>query len=131
SALKTRRATIEERQYELESRPDPEQIRQDDMKRSLERSLHNPPLTDIWSGIALNDLLRAIQDAHTHAGGPDVPLSPEVTQHINLTPGVTSGGTGLLKNGGKLSWPHVLRKSPFDEDRKQINAQVQDAVKQA
>src|SRR5262245_37348521 len=60
SALQTRRATMEERQYELSLRPDPEQIRQDDMKRSLERSRNNPPLTDIWSGTALNDLLRTI-----------------------------------------------------------------------
>jgi hypothetical protein len=132
SSLQTRRATLEERQYELSLMPDPEQIRQDQMRRSLERSRHNPPLTDIWSGIALNDLLRNIQDAHTHgASGPDVSLSPDVTQHINLTTGTTYGGTGLLKNGGQLSWPYVLRKSNFNDDRKQINAEVQDAVKQA
>lgn len=132
SALQTRRATIEERQYELSLMPDPEKIRQDQMRRSLERSRHNPPPTDIWSGTALNDLLRDIQNAHTRGvNGPDIPLSSDVLQHINLTTGVTYGGAGLLKNGGKLSWPYVLRKSAFSENRKQIDEQVQAAVRQA
>jgi hypothetical protein len=132
SSLQTRRASIEERQYELSLMPDPEQIRQDQMRRSLERSRRNPPSTDIWSGTALNDLLRDIQDAHTRGvNGPDISLSPDVLQHINLTTGVTYGGAGLLKNGGKLSWPYVLRRSTFNEDRKKIDGQVQEAVKQA
>ncbi|HEY7312862.1 MAG TPA: hypothetical protein VH643_26095 [Gemmataceae bacterium] len=132
SSLQTRRATIEERQYELSLMPDPEQIRQDQMARSLARSRNNPPSTDIWSGTALNDLMRSINDAHTRgASGPDVPLSPEVVQHINVTTGVTYGGTGLLKDGGKLSWPYVLRKSTFNAERNKINEQLQTAVKQA
>jgi hypothetical protein len=132
SALQTRRATIEERQYELSLMPDPEQIRQQNMMRSLQRSRNNPPLTEIWSATALNDLLRAIQDAHTRGvQGPNIPLSPEVVDHINLTTGSTYGGTGLLKNGGKLTWPFALRQSAFDTERNQLNAQVQMAVKQA
>jgi hypothetical protein len=132
SALQTRRATIEERQYELSLMPDPEQIRQQNMMRSLQRSRNNPPLTEIWSATALNDLLRAIQDAHTRGvTGPNIPLSPDVVEHINLTTGSTYGGTGLLKNGGKLTWPFALRQSTFDTERNQLNAQVQMAVKQA
>ncbi len=132
SALVTRRQTIEERQYELSLMPDPEQIRQDQMMRSLRRSRNNPPPTDIWAGTALNDLLRAIQTAQSNGvNGPDVPLSPEVVQHINLTTGTTYGGTGLLKNGGKLTWPYILRQSMFTDDRNQLNQQLQTAVKEA
>ena len=131
SALQTRRAAIEERQYELSLMPDPEQIRQQNMMRSLQRSRNNPPLTDIWSGTALNDLLRSIQDAHTRGvTGPSIPLAPDVVEHLNLTTGTTYGGVGVLKNGGKLSWPFVLRQSTFDSERNKINEQIQMAVKQ-
>ena len=41
------------------------------------------------------------------------------------------GGTGLLKDGGKLTWPFVLRQSTFDAERTQLNEQLQQAVKQA
>jgi hypothetical protein len=132
SALVTRRKTIEERQYELSLMPDPEQIRQDQMMRSLQRSRNNPPPTDIWAGTALNDLLRAIQTAQSNGvNGPDVSLAPDVVQHINLTTGTTYGGTGLLKNGGKLTWPYILRQSMFTDDRNQLNQQLQTAVKEA
>jgi hypothetical protein len=132
SALQTRRATLEERQYELSQQPTAEELRQKDLQYDLQRSRHNPPSSEIWSGSALNDLLRAIKDGQSHGLiGPEVPLSPEVVRHINLTAGTTYGGTGLLKNDGKLSWPAVLRKSDFDKERNKINEQIQKAVMQA
>src|SRR6185312_7484583 len=100
--------------------------------RALQRSRHNPPMTEIWSGKALNDLLRGIQTAQSRGTtGPDVPLQPDVVKHINLTTGVTSGGTGLLKNDGKLTWPFILRQSMFDTERKQLDGQMRQAVKEA
>jgi hypothetical protein len=132
SSYDTRRKEIEERQYELSLMPDPEQIRQQEMMRSLQRSRNNPPSTDIWSGKALNDLLRAIQDGHSHGlTGPTVMLSTDVVQHINLSTGVTYGSTGLLRDGGKLKWPFILRQSQFADPRAKIEGQVQQAVKQA
>ncbi len=132
SALQTRRATLEEREYERSLLPDPEQIRQKQMMKSLERSRNNPPSTDIWSATALNDLLRAIQTAQTRGtSGSDVPLSPEVLKHINTTTGKSYGGVGLLRDGGKLTWPSVLRQSMFDAPRKRMDELLPQAVKQA
>lgn len=132
SALKTRRATIEERQYELSIQPTAEDLRQKDLRYNLQRARHNPPKTEIWSGGALNDLLRAIQDGQSHGlTGPEVPMPSDVLKHINLTTGTTYAGVGLLKDDGKLSWPAVLRKSTFDQERKKIDEQFQLAVKQA
>ncbi len=132
SALKTRRATLDERQYELAQMPDPEQLRQKDLMKSLQRARNNPPLTEIWSGGALNDLFRAIKDGQSHGlKGPEVPLSYEVLRHVNLTTGTTYGGVGLLRDGGKLTWPAVLRQPSFDAERKTIDEQIQKAVKQA
>jgi hypothetical protein len=132
STYQTRRAGIEERQYELSMMPDPEKIRQEQMMRSLERSRNNPPAVDIWSGRALNDLLRTIRDAQSRgANGPDVPLSPEVIRHVSFTTGTTRGGPGLLKDGGKLTWPYALRTSDFADERKKVDEQMEQAVRQA
>jgi hypothetical protein len=132
SALQTRREALLERQYELSLQPDPEQIRQQQMMKSLQRSRNNPPSTDIWAGTALNDLLRAIQSAHTRgATGPEVTLSPEVLRHINMTTGTTYGGIGLLRNDGRLTWPYVLRQSTFEAQRKQLDELLPQAVKEA
>jgi len=132
SALKTRRATIEERQYELSIRPTAEDLRQKNLQYNLQRARHNPPKTEIWSGGALNDLLRAIQDGQSHGlTGPEVPMPSDILKHINLTTGTTYAGVGLLRDDGKLTWPAVLRKSTFDQERKKIDDQFQLAVKQA
>jgi hypothetical protein len=132
SALQTRRATIEERQYELSLRPDPEKIRQDQMMRSLQRSRNNPPLVEIWSGTAINDLLRDIQSAQIRGTtGREVPLPPEVLQHINVTTGTTYGGIGLLRDNGKLTWPYVLQQSFFDNQCKRLDELLPQAVNEA
>ncbi|MGH7224694.1 MAG: hypothetical protein ACRELF_15840, partial [Gemmataceae bacterium] len=133
SALETRRATLEERQYELSLRPDPEQIRQQQMMKSLERSRHNPPLVEIWSGSALNALLRDIQSAGTDGiSGADVPLAPDILKHLNVTTGTTYGGIGLLRDGGKLNWPYALRQAKiFDVERKRLDKLLPQAVKLA
>lgn len=132
SALQTRRATMEERQYELSIQPSAEDLRQKDLKYNLQRARHNPPRTEIWSGGALNDLLRAIQDGQSRGvTGPEIALSDDIRRHLNLTTGSTYAGIGLLRDDGKLSWPAVLRKSTFDQERNSINEQIQKAVKQA
>jgi hypothetical protein len=132
SALETRRQSILERQWELSLQPDPEQIRQQQMMKSLQRSRNNPPLTEIWSATALNDLLRAIQTAQSRGtNGREVPLSSDVLRHINVTTGTTYGGIGLLRESGKLTWPFVLQQSFFDDGRKRLDELLPQAVKDA
>jgi hypothetical protein len=132
SALQTRRASIEERQYELSLQPSAEELRQKDLAYRLQISRNNPPKTMIWSGQALNDLLRAIKDRQSRGQfGPEVPLSPEVVRHINVTTGTTYGGVGVLKDGGKLTWPFALRQPLFDSERNKLNQMFQQAVQQA
>jgi hypothetical protein len=132
SHLQTRRATLEERQYELSLQPTAEDLRLKQQTYDLQRARKNPPLAEIWSGGALNDLFTAIKDGQSHGlTGPEVPISYEVLQHINLTTGTTYGGVGLMRDGGKLTWPAVLRKSEFDMERKKIDEEIAKAVKQA
>jgi hypothetical protein len=132
SELDTRRKTIQQRQWELAQQPDPEEERQKDMHRALMRARNNPPAVEIWSGDALNAMLTAVQGAQARGiKGPLVPLSPDLVRHINVTTGVTRGSTGLLKAGGKLSWPYALRQPTFDGDRSAIDKALRDAISQA
>jgi hypothetical protein len=130
--LDTRKKTIEQRQWELAQMPDPEEERQKDMYRALNRARNNPPAVEIWSGDALNSMLTAFQGAQSHGiKGPLVPLPPDLVRHINVSTGVTRGSTGLLKAGGKLSWPFILRQPMFDADRAAVTKPLEQAVRQA
>jgi hypothetical protein len=132
SHLDTRRQTIEQRQWELAQVPDPEEERQRDMYRALNRARNNPPAVEIWSGAALNSMLTAIQSAQSRGiKGPSVPLSPDLVRHINVTAGVTRGSTGLLRDSDNLPWPFVLRQPMFDGDRAAVTKPLQAAVRQA
>ncbi len=58
SSIQTRRAFIEQAEWEREHMPDPEKIRQKALERELSRARVSPPLTDVWSARSLNALLR-------------------------------------------------------------------------
>jgi len=92
--------------------------------------MNAPPINEILSGLSLNSLLTNIQGLQSKGGyGPTVPIDPEVLKHINLT--VTVGSDVVMfKDGGKLKFPFVLRDTPFDKDREQIQDLVYKAVKE-
>ncbi len=123
SYLQTRRATIEEADWEREQMPDPEKIRQQALERELTHARVRPPLTDIWTARSLNALLRnsiAIQSEGVKA--PTVPLNEDIVKHINVTASTAHGNVGLLKNnGGDLEWPEPLNRSIFKDDREKID----------
>jgi hypothetical protein len=132
SSLDTRRKTEEQRQWELAQRPDPEEERQKDMYRALNRARNNPPGVEIWSGDALNSMLTALQSVQLRGvRGPLVPLQSDLLRHINVSTGVTRGSTGLIRDGGKLPWPFALRQPMFNDNRAAIEKPLNAAVRQA
>lgn len=129
---KTRRAAIEEAEWERAHMPDPEKIRQERIARDLDQARNNPPATTIWSGKALNSLLDyLIAQQGRGAKGPDVPLSEDILKSINLTSGDSRGNAGLLRNEGKLQWPLPLMGKDFKEARESLNRNLQTAAKTA
>ncbi len=134
-AIETARATLQEQEYERDEwlrRTDPETQKQKDLERALRRSLNDPPLTEIWSGTALNAILKDIQNAQSSgANGPPVFVDAEWLPHINLTTGVTTAGVGMLKDLTRFNWPLPLRKNDFRKEREQIEEMTRKAVAQA
>jgi hypothetical protein len=140
SALQTRRALIEEIEWEREHMPDPEKMRQKALERELSHARVSPPLNDIWTARSLNALLHHLvaqqgrllaQQDQGGAAGPDVPLNEDILAHINYQIGNTRGNVGLLKDGGALKWPLPLTRAPFQEVRKNIESLMAEAYRSA
>jgi len=130
SSLETRRAMIEEAEWERAHMPDPEKIRQRTLERQLNRARRTPPPNDIWSAAALNTLLRhLITQQADGAKGPRIQLSEDLVNHINVKVGDSVGHIGLLKKGGELDWPESLQGSTFKEGREQLNDLMRRAYK--
>jgi len=132
SSLDTRRAILNEWQYEQKMRPTPEGQRQKDQAYNLRRARNDPPRVEIWDGSVLNTLLVSIQQMQLGGlRGPFVPLDPDMVRNINLTAGTTAGNVGLLKTGGKLEWPFALQSEIFATDRAKMDALAAQAVNEA
>jgi hypothetical protein len=130
SQLDTRRKIWEEARYERMSLMNSEQVRLANMQSALDRARREPPLSEIWSGQSLNDLLRhLIEQQGKDVKGPTVPISDDILKHINLTAGPGTGNVGLLRTD--LKWPAPLRRPEFDEPRKSLNVKIPNAVDEA
>jgi hypothetical protein len=129
-AIKTRRAMMEQAEYEWAHRPDPEKIRQEALRRELDRARVSPPLTEIASGRSLNALLRhLIAQQGQGVRGPNVPLSEDNLKSINLTAGDTRGNVGLLKDNGNLQWPPSLQGEAYKDPREDLSRHMKDAFR--
>jgi hypothetical protein len=132
AASDTRMKISQERRYEAAQQPTPEDIRQQEIVANLNRAMNNPPLIEIWSGNALNAILMALQQAQSQGlRGPNVPLAPDLLSHINVTTGVTTAGSGMLKSLNNFNWPMVLRTDSFKNGRENIEKLARQAVQQA
>jgi hypothetical protein len=130
--IDTRRKAFDEYLYEREKTPTPEEERQRAMLQQLNRSRNNPPVTEIWSGKALNDLLADLRKGTKDVASLrnfQVPLDEEGLKHINVSKG--TGNVGLLKNEGRLSWPVALSGEEFKPERERVSALAREAVSQA
>src|SRR5205823_5331689 len=64
--------------------------------------------------------------------GPTIPLDEAILKQINLTSGQGGNSSiGLLKDGGKLSWPLPLRGRDYKTDRDRLTQLAAEAFKQA
>jgi hypothetical protein len=92
--------------------------------------LRDPPAVEIWSGKALNDLLKTISKSGPLNRGPNVPLKEETLKNINLADPAFAGDVALLKAGGKLNWPNALKDRRFDDARERFAKKLKLAAEQ-
>ncbi len=120
--------------YERANRSTPADEYQRSLRQDLARALNDPPYTEVLSGQALNtildDLARVQMDQGTLRTA-DVGLDPEVLRHINVARGSGSGGAGVLKDGGRLTWPVALEGEGYRAERQSLCRLAPGAVEQA
>src|SRR5262249_18573851 len=132
ASIDSRRKQFDENLYERAKAPTVEDERERARLENLRRSRNDPPVTEIWSGKALNDLLLAIQQQFSRRiEGPNVPLHESVVRHINVSGSQTGGSLGLLRQEGRLDSPIALRTSQCKVDREQLDQLASMAYKQA
>jgi len=128
-ALDTQRKQIELEMWYESVRPTTPKLLRQQAKTNLDvaRNLATP--TQIWSGDALNELLRSAIKSGKLNRGPNLGLEEDTLRHINLTSKASRSNIGLLKNnGGELSWPLVLQEEAFEKPRTQLDLKLMDAV---
>jgi hypothetical protein len=131
AAIDTRRKWFDELRYERMNTPTAEELRIKDIQIALNRARNEPPLTEITSGQSLNNLINHLAGEQAKGlRGPDIRLSEDLLRHVNLTTG-TNGNAGLLRNGGKLSWPLPMQTKDFEESMKAVNVQIEKAARSA
>jgi hypothetical protein len=132
ASVDTRRKTFDENLYERGKAPTLEDERERARIENLRRSRNDPPITEIWSGKALNDLLQNIQQQFVRKiEGPKVPVEPSILSHINVSGSQTGGSLGLLRQDGRLDWPFTLRTAQFKSERENLDQLTYKAYKQA
>jgi hypothetical protein len=132
SHLETRRKIIEEADWERGEwlrRIDPNLNYQRDQATALDRARNDPPVTEVLSARALNDLFRHLaKEQGRGEKGPNIPLDQDLLKGINVTGQDSRANVGLLKDDGKLQWPLALESSEFKDSREQMNKLIADAV---
>ncbi|MGE3808911.1 MAG: hypothetical protein AB7K24_29965 [Gemmataceae bacterium] len=127
----TRRKAIDEYLYEQRVLPGPEQKREMQRQQQLQRSRNDPPLTEIWSAKALNDILLDLQRHMVMPGySPTMPLDPEIVKHLNFTDGRTSGSVSILTKLDTQEWPMTLTSGQYASYRKKITEAARQAVEE-
>lgn len=131
--LENRRRAFDDWLYRRANTPTAVDEFERSQKLELRRSQNDPPVTEILSAKALNDLLIDVQKLQSReARGPDILLAPETLKKINVSPpGKGDANIGLLKSEGKLTWPQSLRGDAFKAEREQFEALISEAMPQA
>jgi hypothetical protein len=130
--IDNRRRALDESLYERAVTPTTEDERERFRIEQVRRSRNDPPLTEIWSAKALNDLLRAIQKQQAQrVEGPMIPVTGEVLNRVNTTGGKSDNSLASIRNGGKVHWPLALAGTEFDSTRKDLDTLSAQAYREA
>lgn len=141
--IQNKLATYNENMYELSKAPEVyeaqrakreaqrEQSRIEKLNKST--SIQDGEEYLIDNGYALNKLLDQVMTIQSRfqVTGPNVPLSPEITKHLNFSTPNSVGGAGPFRNPRKLEWPIPLRTRDFAPYRATIDKMAPEAVSQA
>jgi hypothetical protein len=105
------------------------------MEANYVRATREPPITEVLSGQALNDIYNHVAPLQQRAKADNLPLpkveiDEDMLRQVNLTGAGSRGSIGLLKDRGKLTWPLALQAPEYEKARTRLSALAADAVNQ-
>lgn len=108
--LKTRKQAFDLAAYEKANTPSFTEEQEGVQAMQLRRMMTQANDAEIARGDTLNAMLPVLRSYEEQGvSGPPLPLSPSVLQAVNVSSSATDPGLGLLKDGGKVRWPVMLR----------------------
>jgi len=128
SSFETSRKQIELETWYERLKPKTQDLVDAAVRTDLDRARKDPPMTEVTSGKTLNDLLNNIRKLGRLTRGPNISLEEDTLKHINLASPAMAGNVGLLKDGGKFSWPLSLHEKQFAEERDRLARNIEKAV---
>jgi hypothetical protein len=126
-----RQAVCEEYLYDREGGLRPGVPRKDS-RPNLYQARREAPASEVFSGVALNQLLTDLPKGPSRSPSRQVdpPLDPEKLKQINLVVGPTGGNLGLIKNGGQFPWPIAFAGSQYQTQRQDVAVLTEKALHQ-
>jgi hypothetical protein len=129
-AMQTNRMRLQQEIEYERMRPTALSMRAREQRTDIEWARNFASNTEIWSGRALNVLLKSAIDSGRIDEGPNIPLHSDTLKGINLRERGSVGNVGLLKNGPKLQWPMALQEPWFDTARASFAKNLDEALHQ-
>jgi hypothetical protein len=133
--IDTRRKIYEEWLWERANTPTLQDMREEMQKLELRRALKDPPIQEVLSATALNNIFNDLKAKQlAGARGTAIPVDEGVLKQVNLTGNPGTGNIGVLKglkDGGTLHWPLVLTGEAYKRERDKVDRLAGDAVKLA
>lgn len=125
--LQLKRASFDEMMYEKMHTPPPEVEREALRQNRLMRARSTPPLEEIASGQALNELLTNLQRTSSvmKLNTPSSPIDPETLKHLNVTTtGDSRGSNEMFRPGGLPEWPQAFEDTAFAAGKTSVQREV-------
>jgi hypothetical protein len=105
-------------------------LRERNQALALRHARGDLPATEVCGAAPLNVLLADLEKQQAH--GAEVRaarLEADVLPHLNVTSEADGGPTGgLLKDGGKLSWPLAWRQAPLGAPSRQLRGSLETSL---
>jgi hypothetical protein len=126
----TQRRAFDQYLYEKDNTPTRKDEQERSQRHELRRSQNDPPVTEVCSSKALNDLLDHLQGLQARgAGGEPIVLGDGLLKRIKVSAG--KNVIGVLQDGGRLDWPPELRKDAYRTERAELERLAPVAIREA
>lgn len=107
--IHTKKMAFDQMQYEKANTPSYTEDQEVLNSKKLRRLMGQPNPYELARGDTLNAMLNPLRSLSAAGGqGPPQPLNPAILRQINVAP-TDGSGVGVLRNGGKISWPLACR----------------------